>query len=354
MTHPYRGLPDYAYWRRSMEGLPPAEVDPVTAPRFTIGKQDRVATAGSCFAQHIARHLARSGFNYHVTETAHPLCPPDEAAAHGYGVYTARYANIYTSTQLVQLFGRAYGQIKPVERSWRRVDGRYVDPFRPQISPGGYATAEELELDRTYHLACVRKAFETLDVFVFTLGLTEGWRSTQDGAVFPVCPGVAGGTFDPARHAFFNLRVGDVVADLTRFRTLLHSVNPGARILLTTSPVPLVATAADRHVLVSTTASKAVLRAACDEMLAFGDVDYFPSYEIITGPYTKGAYFADDLRSVTESGVSHVMRLFLKHMTVGADEAERPQPQPAQDGTLVREMTRLARLVCEEEALDRA
>ncbi len=225
-----------------MEGRLPAEVDPVIAPRFAIGKQDRVATAGSCFAQHIARHLARSGYNYYVTETAHPLCPPDEAVTHGYGVYTARYSNIYTSTQLVQLFERAYGQMKPVEQVWRRVDGRFVDPFRPQISPGGYATAEELELDRTYHLACVRKAFETLDVFVFTLGLTEGWRSTQDGAVF-----------DPARHEFFNLRMADVVADLTRFRTLLHSVNPGARILLTTSPVPLVATAADRHVLVSTT-----------------------------------------------------------------------------------------------------
>ena len=38
----------------------------------------------------------------------------------------------------------------------------------------------------------VREVFETCDVFVFTLGLTEGWVSTLDGAVYPLAPGVAG------------------------------------------------------------------------------------------------------------------------------------------------------------------
>src|SRR5262245_61980744 len=52
------------------------------------------------------------------------------------------------------------------------------------------------------------------DVFVFTLGLTEGWVSRADGAAFPLCPGVAGGTFDPAKHVFLNLRVNEVIDDL--------------------------------------------------------------------------------------------------------------------------------------------
>ena len=67
--------------------------------------------------------------------------------------------------------------------------------------------------------------FQTLDVFVFTLGLTECWRSREDGAVFPLCPGVQGGTFDPQLYEFYNQSVDDVINDLFEFREALSSVN---------------------------------------------------------------------------------------------------------------------------------
>ena len=61
--------------------------------------------------------------------------------------------------------------------------------------------------------------------------------------------------------------------------------------ILTVSPVPLVATAAGKHVLVATTYSKSVLRVACEEVCQkAADVMYFPSYEIITGNYNRGSY----------------------------------------------------------------
>ena len=40
--------------------------------------------------------------------------------------------------------------------------------------------------------------FEQSEIFIFTLGLTEAWRSKKDGAVFPLAPGVSAGSFDPA------------------------------------------------------------------------------------------------------------------------------------------------------------
>jgi hypothetical protein len=60
-------------------------------------------------------------------------------------------------------------------------------------------------------------------------------------------------------------------------------------------------------------------------------VHYFPSYEVITGAYTRGRYFAEDLRNVTEEGVSHVMRLFLSHAAgiVRPVPASTPAPAPA-------------------------
>ena len=109
-----------------------------------------------------------------------------------------------------------------------------------------------------------------------TLGLTETWVSRADGAAFPLCPGVQGGVFDPDKHAFVNLTTEEVVSDMTAAIGHLRGFNPDARVILTVSPVPLAATAVDRHVLVSTTLSKSVLRVAADSLArTLPDVTYF-------------------------------------------------------------------------------
>jgi FkbM family methyltransferase len=353
--HPYRTLPDYCFWRRSISDVPADDVDPVIRGKFKIRRDNRIATAGSCFAQHIARHLSLSGFNYLVTETAHPLVA-NHAEKYNYGVFTARYGNIYTSRQFVQTLKRAYGIFIPHEDAWSGNDGRVIDPFRPQIQPGGFASMDELLADRRQHLAAIRRAVEELDVFVFTLGLTETWVSRVDGAALPLCPGVAGGVFDEARYVFLNLPVQDVIADLADAVELVRSRNVRARLILTVSPVPLVATMENRSVLVSTTYSKSVLRVAAEEIAARYDaVAYFPSYEIITGNYTRGNYFAADLRSVTEAGVSHVMRLFMAHYAedvLPASAIHRKADAREQADRNRQELEEIVAVMCDEVTLD--
>ena len=73
--HPYKHLPDKAFWRRSVAAADPASVDPVGDFGLRITQETKVATAGSCFAQHIARHLKNAGFNYYVAEPGHPILP---------------------------------------------------------------------------------------------------------------------------------------------------------------------------------------------------------------------------------------------------------------------------------------
>lgn len=283
-THPYSKRPDYALWRRAVANVAPGELDPVADTPFRLGAREKIATAGSCFAQHIGRYLRSSGCNYLVTEPPHSFISPQAAEALNYGLYTARYGNIYTSRQLLQLFARAYGRFTPKENHWREGAAHVIDPFRPQIQPGGFNSVRELDYDRERHFEAVRKAFETLDVFVFTLGLTELWRSREDGAAFPLCPGVAGGDYSPARHEFVNLGVDEIVVDMTAFIRSLRAVNPAARVILTVSPVPLVATAEARHVVTSTMYSKSALRVACDTLSrSLSQVAYFPSYEIVAG-----------------------------------------------------------------------
>jgi len=344
-SNPYRGMPDASFWRRAVATPPSDEIDPVVSAPFKIDAETRIGTAGSCFAQHIARRLAASGHAYLQTETGGHLNPA-ERKRRNYGVYSARYGNIYTVRQLCQLFERASGTFAPQDSAWRREDGRYVDPFRPEIEPDGFASVAALEADREAHLRATMELFASVDVLVFTLGLTEAWRSRADGSVFPLCPMVVSAEVSPADYEPVNFGHDEVVADLGRFIALLRSVNAAARLLLTVSPVPLIATFENRHVLVSTAASKAVLRSAADVVSrTYERVAYFPSFEIVANPYVALRYFDPvDCRSVLPEGVDHVMRVFMEHYSTLA---------PKRKGSIhAAEIEEAQQVVCEEERMD--
>jgi GSCFA family len=350
IDNPYSNAPGYRRWHQAIARTAPAEVDPVIVSPFAITRGDKIVSAGSCFAQHIRRHLVANGFNYLVTETAHPLLSTEVADKFSYGLYSARYGNIYTARQLLQLVRRAFGYFRPADDVWEQ-NGRYYDPYRPSVQPDGFATATELAFDRRQHLVAVRRAFETMDVFVFTLGLTECWLNMEDGSAYPMCPGTVAGRFEPSRHSFVNLTVAEVVADMRAFTEEVRRVNPDVRIVLTVSPVPLAATAIDRHVLVSTTYSKSVLRVAAEEISRLPRVAYFPAYEIVTGSFSRGRYFGEDLRAVTEEGVSHVMRLFFRHMAPERDKSPTVE-SVSSSNTGFEHASSVIATVCEEQRLD--
>ena len=353
VRHPYVGLPDRQFWKNEPGIAKPHFFDPVSAVPFQITKTQKVVTAGSCFAQHVARNLTASGFNHHITETAHPMFQRALAEKFNYGLFSARYGNVYTARQFLQLLHRAFGLFKPVAQSWQKeAGGRVVDPFRPQIQPDGFVSAEELLTDQVEHFAAVRRAIVEMDVLVFTLGLTECWEDRRDGAIFPLAPGVAGGVYDPDMVRFRNFDEVETSADLIAALTFVRSFNPTVKIILTVSPVPLNATMENRHVFESTTWSKAVLRIAAEKAKqALTDCAYFPSYEIITSPHVRGRYFGADCREVLPEGVGHVMRLFFKHFA-GIDN--RPIASKLVQETPDKHLAELEKqfaVQCDEEAI---
>jgi hypothetical protein len=345
--NPYRDLEDYRFWSRAVAWPAPGQLDPVvTSPR--IAPADRVVTMGSCFAQHLARNLPTLGLNHYLFEQPPAGMSAEESQRRNYGVFSARYGNLYTMRQALQLFDRAFGQFQPRDDVWKTTDG-FVDAFRPQIEPVPFATPDEVKAAAAAHLARVRLMFESADWLIFTLGLTEAWRSRDDGAVYPVAPGVAGGDFDAGVYEFVNLGVNEVRQDLDAFVERIRKVNAGCRIILTVSPVPLIATYENRHVLVSTVYSKSVLRvAAAEAEQAHPHVAYFPSFEIITSPAAGNTYFADDLRSVTEIGVRHVMRVFRKHFV----QAEKTVAAPAPVHSVAGGPTAPTEVICDEELIE--
>lgn len=310
MTHPYKHFSPRHFWSRSVAGnFDPSDV--ATVPTPLMRKDDKVCSAGSCFAANLIPFLETAGFQYiRAGYTLHEIYRAVPGEFLNYDTFSAGYGNIYTTRQLYQLLLRCLGRFTPREGMWV-MEGGVFDPFRPGLRYHA-RSVREFNLLTAAHLAAVLEVFSKCTVFIFTLGLTEAWFSKADGAVFPACPGTIAGRFDPEKHGFINFQCHEVLADLLSFIALLREINPGVRIILTVSPVPLVATATDAHVLSATVYSKSVLRVAAEEACrSVEDVHYFPAYEIATGVQAPYDFFEQDRRNVSAEAIKVIMTAFL-------------------------------------------
>jgi hypothetical protein len=324
MTHPYKGLPDYQLHREGVTGKHPSLFDPVVGTKFSLLKDDSIATMGSCFAQHLSKWLSENGYNFLTTE------PSNSRAG---GLFSANYGNVYSVAQALQLFQFAFQSSRPSDETWITESGNHIDPLRPSVTQPGFESARDLLVARDTHYEAVRNMFVKAKALVFTLGLTEAWRRKSDQAILPSAPGVIAGIYSPAEYEFLNFTYDDVYNDLTKFINSILQKNESVKIILTVSPIPLAATFVNRHVAVSSMASKAILRAVVEAVVAqFQNVDYFPSFEIFYTPGVGSAYFESDLRHATSSGVSHAMRVFSQHFFgKSSDNSEKRHggPTPA-------------------------
>lgn len=319
-SHPYSSRPRRSHWRCVAEAAHSLDIAEWHVPKFAIGGL-RVGTAGSCFAQHIGRQLQRRGYAFMDVEPAPRILPEELHSRFGYGMFSARYGNIYTVRQLRQLLERATGAFVPDCDAWE-AEGGWVDPFRPTIEPP-LRDADEVRDLAESHLKQVLRLFREVEVLVFTLGLTEAWLDRRDGAVLPMAPGVAAGAYDPAIHEFRNFTHTETLADLEAFANGMRGINPDVKLILTVSPVPLIATATNEHVVVASSYSKAVLRAVAGEIASAHDwIDYFPSFEIVSSHVMRAQFYNADMRTVHPEGVAHVMRQFFEVHPLPAREAE--------------------------------
>jgi hypothetical protein len=191
-----------------------------------------------------------------------------------------------------------------------------------------------------------------MDVFVFTLGLTECWRHKSDGAILQLAPGIAGGEWSPDVFEFYNMTVSEVVREFLAALDRIREVNARARIILTVSPVGLVATYEDRHVLESNSLAKSILRVAAEEVVrARTNVAYFPSFDLATASPSAPMFYREDMRSISPYGVDRVMRVFFDHFT---DRRKREAEAGIVEIDVAAEAESNSRVVCDEEAIDTA
>ena len=352
-ANPYSDLPPAAFWRTGVAEPGLFGLRDLWASPWQLPSDARFSTYGSCFAQHISRALVARKMGWLNGEPAPGRTPAKIAEAFNYGVFSARTGNIYTAAQLLTHVEMAAGVRDPATLELWPDGALWRDSIRPAIEPVGFASAEDLQLSRASMVRGFRRSITGADVFVFTLGLTEGWENAATGQCYPLCPGTLAGAFDPDHHRFRNYQYPDIRSSLEAAFALMWQINPNLRILLTVSPVPLTATASGQHVLSATTYSKSTLRAVAGD-LASADprIDYFPSYEIIMGAPTRAAFFEPNLRSVAPQGVDFVMSHFFRGLNAtapavhGTDSAQADKEQAVADTMAAED------LICEEMTLE--
>ncbi|MDG2452923.1 MAG: GSCFA domain-containing protein [Paracoccaceae bacterium] len=351
MSHPYTKLPFHAFWRSGVAKADITRFKGLFRPKFPITDEMSFATAGSCFAQHIGRFLRMAGCDVLEAEQPPELMSKPLAHQFGYGLFSGRYGNIYTTRQMRQLLEDVATGFTDKRYVWSK-GKQFVDAFRPTVEPEGLKSEDGVLLHRAYHLKRTSQMLKQADLFVFTLGLTETWVDAETGRAFPSCPGVAAGTFDADQHLFYNMPTADILADLGDIRRALKRFNPDMKLLLTVSPVPLTATAADDHVLSATTWSKSALRAAAGEFAReHDDVDYFPSFELVTSHATGGPWFDANLRGVREDAVERVMSIFFDSTGLAPMDEHTAPPQPT-DSAAEEDAGSDTDLICDDLLLD--
>lgn len=255
-----------------------------------IGRSTSVLALGSCFAQKFADHL---------------LERQDRLLNEGDSPHVLRiHAGMATSFSIRQhlewaLEGKAFEQ-----SLWQGFD----------VEALGFGEEARRE---------ARARYLRTDVFLVTLGLAEIWQDKITGETF--WRAVPRDRFDPERHLF---RVSSVTENLDNLRFIYRTIRhhrPTAKIVLSLSPIPLYATFRPQSCITANAASKAILRAAIDELWreveAEGFLHYWPSFEIVTEAF--GRRFEKDRREIKGGILRYIMLLFEKHYCEGHRAASR-------------------------------
>lgn len=251
-------------------------------PEPPFDAQTNIVAFGSCFAAHISNYLEKLGFLLGRTNA-----PKAYVSVMGDG--------IVNSHAIRQQFEWAWEDRQPTVDLWHGYDAQSL----------GYDEAVRLE---------TKRMFDAGDAFIITLGLSEVWYDEPTGEVF--WRAVPKDHFDPSRHKFRVTSHAENTENLRAIHQLIRRHRPGAKIIMTLSPIALTATFRPIACMAADSVSKAILRAAIDEFMREAqpsdpDLYYFPSYEIAQRCFT--APFNDDRKHVHNHVLDFNMAVFERY-----------------------------------------
>jgi len=297
---------------------------PAARPSFRIGPDDTIFAIGSCFARNVERALEAAGKR--ILSREFQLGEIGESIDDG-----ANFFNKYS--------------IHSVLNEIRWALERDTFPGAAVLYPAGTDKFFDLQLgmaklefpvdkivDFRHRYLDGMAAVAEADVIILTLGYVETWFDRKLGLYLNIAPPLTSINAEPERFEFRVLSYHDILDGLNALHALLmkHRKKP-MKMLVTVSPVPLLATFRDMDVLVANTYSKSVQRAALDEFLIGKEgVDYFPSYEFVTLSEPSQVWSKNDYRHVSNKIVDRIMgNVMDRYLSAGAP-ASKAAAAPAE------------------------
>lgn len=294
---------DYAYQRLLQKWFIP-EIE----PKFKLRPQDKFYAIGSCFARGIEHMLVQRRIAVESVAPEFVNLQPVNKEVTGLG-----FTNKYNTFSILNELRWALDPeaVFPIDSIVQVTESTWFDPH---ITPTLELAGLQETLDRRAMMQTVSKRIANCRAVIITLGLVEVWRDCEVDVYTNSTPARSVLKTQPKRYEFHLTSFAQNWANLEAIHALLtRYCHPEVRIVITVSPVPLMATFSKMDVVVANTYGKSLLRAVAQEWAAAHvNVDYFPSYEIVQNS-NRAAVWERDLRHVTGAGVQHIMELFLRN-----------------------------------------
>jgi len=245
-----------------------------------IDKDTQITAFGSCFAANISNWLSER--NFRVLNKA-------EDSTRAYVVTMGE--GMVNSFVIRQQF------------EWAWENKVFDQPLWHGYKAEEYGYDEQVRLD-------TKRIFDETEVFILTFGLSEVWYDEPTGNVF--WRTIPKDVYDPSRHKFRLSTVEENRDNIRAVYELIRKYRPDAKVIVTLSPVPLIATFRDVSCITANSVSKATLRVAVDEVVRAvrdeGHMFYWPSYELVADVFRSP--YRSDRRHVRPVVLSYIMRLF--------------------------------------------
>ncbi|MGI4746858.1 MAG: GSCFA domain-containing protein [Janthinobacterium lividum] len=272
-------------------------------PKFTLPRSGKFFTIGSCFARNVEAQLLALG-----VDCLSAKCLIPGAYYDGGGTDRNGALNAYTPQTMRELVNWASRSDRKDVGLLQLGDDEWCDMLLSGLKVLTRAQTDEVReiVLNTYD------QLKNADVVVLTLGLTEAWYDLEDNIFVNRSPAGTSRTMKKAeRYSFCNASPEETVSVVDQAILDIARVTGGrAKVILTTSPVPLHATFTSRDVISANLYSKSTLFSASLIVADRYDfVDYFPSYELVmySDPTTT---WMEDGAHIFPDRVGKVIKIF--------------------------------------------
>ena len=289
-------------------------------PEFQFSPDDNVFTVGSCFARGLEKSLVVDGINVLSTslEFDSESIVKQNNTAMGYMNKYNTYSILYEfDWALNNKFQHGENFIKIDKHNW----------FDTNTNPALPYTNFEKSLERRRKIHSVFNKITECKLLTITLGLVEAWYDLELDLFLNATPPHQLLHRFPDRFQFVVTDFQENMHNLEKLYDIFkaHGLDD-IEIVITVSPVPLMATFSGRDVVVANTFSKSLLRTIAETWAkAHNNVHYFPSYEMVINSSPK--VWEDDKRHLKGYITQYIMEVFKKGYLKGYQKWKKRIPE---------------------------